>query len=153
MVQADGVVEIGRCVLAVGSSTDGSGEFAVQLPHVVSLAGWHFGSQDQFLGGDEVWQVIAAAGAADVYLLQLALILAGSWRLVGKVFRVLLEGTPAHLDMRRRLQQIAYKDFGIAYITIQIEQSLEGCTERHHFDHLLAPETRREFEYPGQGQA
>ena len=130
-----------------------------------------------------------------------ALILAGSWRLVGKVFRVLLEGTPAHLDMgrlcselesvagvtlvhdihawtitsgyesltahvlvdpdypgeletlRRRLQQIAYKDFGIAHITIQIEQSLEGCTERHHFDHLLAPETRREFEYPGQGQA
>jgi hypothetical protein len=55
--------------------------------------------------------------------------------------------------MRRRLQQIAYKDFGIAHITIQIEQSLEGCTERHHFDHLLAPETRREFEYPGQGQA
>jgi Co/Zn/Cd efflux system component len=98
-------------------------------------------------------QVVAAAGAADVYLLQLALILAGSWRLVGKVFRVLLEGTPAHLDMRRRLQQIAYKDFGIAHITIQIEQSLEGCTERHHFDHLLAPETRREFEYPGQGQA
>ena len=81
-------------------------------------------------------QVVAAAGAADVYLLQLALILAGSWRLVGKVFRVLLEGTPAHLDMRRlcselgtrrrRLQQIAYKDFGIAHITIQIEQSLEG---------------------------
>ena len=123
-----------------------------------------------------------------------ALILAGSWRLVGKVFRVLLEGTPAHLDMgrlcselesvagvalvhdihawtitsgyesltahvlvdpdypgeletlRRRLQQIAYKDFGIAHITIQIEQSLEGCTERHHFDHLLAPETRRVIE-------
>ena len=130
-----------------------------------------------------------------------ALILAGSWRLVGKVFRVLLEGTPAHLDMgrlcselesvagvtlvhdihawtitsgyesltahvlvdphypgeletlRRRLQQIAYDDFGIAHITIQIEQSLEGCAERHHFDHLLAPETRREFKYPGQGQA
>ena len=123
-----------------------------------------------------------------------ALILAGSWRLVGKVFRVLLEGTPAHLDMRRlcselesvagvtlvhdihawtitsgyesltahvlvdpdypgeletlrrQLQQIAYKDFGIAHITIQIEQSLEGCTERHHFDHLLAPETRRVIE-------
>ena len=123
-----------------------------------------------------------------------ALILAGSWRLVGKVFRVLLEGTPAHLDMgrlcselesvagvtlvhdihawtitsgyesltahvlvdpdypgeletlRRRLQQIAYEDFGIAHITIQIEQSLEGCTERHHFDHLLATETRRVIE-------
>ena len=123
-----------------------------------------------------------------------ALILAGSWRLAGKVFRVLLEGTPAHLDMgrlcselesvagvtlvhdihawtitsgyesltahvlvdpdypgeletlRRRLQQIAYKDFGIAHITIQIEQSLEGCTERHHFDHLLAPDAGRVVE-------
>ncbi len=123
-----------------------------------------------------------------------ALILAGSWRLVGKVFRVLLEGTPAHLDMgrlcselesvagvtlvhdihawtitsgyesltahvlvdpdypgeletlRRRLQQIAYDDFGIAHITIQIEQSLEGCAERHHFDHLLASDAGRVIE-------
>ncbi len=64
-------------------------------------------------------QVVAAVGAADVYFLQLALILTSSWRLVGKVFRVLLE----------------------------------GCTKRHYFDHLLAPETRREFKYPGQRQA
>ncbi len=112
-----------------------------------------------------------------------ALILASSWRLVVKVFQVLLEGTPAHLDMhrlcndlenvegvtlvhdihawtitsgyesltahvlvdpdypgeleilRRRLQQIAYQDFGISHVTIQMEQSLDGCTERHHFDH------------------
>ena len=54
---------------------------------------------------------------------------------------------PGELEtLRRQLQQIAYKDFGIAHITIQIEQSLEGCTERHHFDHLLAPETRRVIE-------
>lgn len=46
---------------------------------------------------------------------------------------------PGELEtLRRRLQQIAYHDFGIAHITIQMEQSLEGCTERHHFDHLLA---------------
>ena len=35
-----------------------------------------------------------------------ALILAGSWRLVGKVFRVLLEGTPAHLDMGRLCSEL-----------------------------------------------
>lgn len=40
--------------------------------------------------------------------------------------------------LRRQLQQIAYHDFGIAHITMQMEQSLEGCTERHHFDHLMA---------------
>lgn len=46
---------------------------------------------------------------------------------------------PGELEtLRRRLQQIAYHDFSIAHITIQMEQSLEGCTERHHFDHLLA---------------
>ena len=45
-----------------------------------------------------------------------------------------------------RLQQIAYDDFGIVHITIQIEQSLEGCAERHHFDHLLAPDAGRVIE-------
>ncbi len=118
------------------------------------------------------------------------LILASAWQLVLKVFRVLLEGSPPHVDMhglctalesvpgvtlvhdihawtitsgyesltahvlvdpdypedleslRRRLQHIVYQDFGIDHITIQIEQSLEGCTERHHFDHLLDPTSR-----------
>ena len=113
------------------------------------------------------------------------LVLASSWRLVSKVFQVLLEGSPAHVDMhrlcqamedvegvtlvhdihawtitsgyesltahvlvdpdypgeletlRRRLQHIAYEHHGISHITIQMEQSLEGCTERHHFDHLM----------------
>ena len=46
---------------------------------------------------------------------------------------------PRELEtLRHQLQQIAYHDFGIAHITMQLEQSLEGCTERHHFDHLLA---------------
>ena len=97
------------------------------------------------------------------------------WR--PRLFQVLLEGSPAHIDMhslwqtledvegvtlvhdihawtitsgyelltahvlvapdypgelatlRRRLQQIAYHDFGIGHITLQMEQSLEGCTE------------------------
>ena len=40
--------------------------------------------------------------------------------------------------LRRRMQQIAYQDFGIAHVTIQMEQSLDGCAERHHFDHLTA---------------
>ena len=112
------------------------------------------------------------------------LILISSWRLVVKVFQVLLEGVPAHLGMYRlcseledlegvtlvhdihawtitsgyesftahvlidpdypgeletlrlQIQQIAYQDFAIDHITIQMEQSLDGCTERHHFDHL-----------------
>ena len=38
--------------------------------------------------------------------------------------------------LRLPIQQIAYQDFGIDHITIQMEQSLGGCTERHHFDHL-----------------
>ena len=120
------------------------------------------------------------------------LILASSWRLVTKVFQVLMEGSPAHIDMhslcqaledlegitlvhdihawtitsgyetltahvlvdpdypgemetlRRRLQQVAYHDFGIGHITLQMEQSLEGCTERHHFEHLFTdPSNRR----------
>lgn len=40
----------------------------------------------------------------------------------------------------RRLRKIASQDFGIQHITIQIEQSLEGCTEHHHVDHLHARE-------------
>ncbi len=117
------------------------------------------------------------------------LILASSWRLVVKVFHVLLEGVPAGLDMHRlcneleelegvtlvhdihawtitsgyesftayvlidpdysgeletlrlRMQQIVYRNFSIAHITIQIEQSVEGCVERHHFDHLASPQS------------
>ena len=40
----------------------------------------------------------------------------------------------------RRLRQIASRDFGIHHITIQVEQSLDGCTEHHHVDRLRARE-------------
>ena len=40
----------------------------------------------------------------------------------------------------RRLRKIASRDFGIHHITIQMEQSTEGCTEHHHVDHLHARE-------------
>ena len=40
----------------------------------------------------------------------------------------------------RRIQRVARHDFGISHITIQVEQSPEGCTELHQFDHLRALE-------------
>ena len=46
-------------------------------------------------------------------------------------------GDAEHL--RQRLRDIAYNDFGIGHITLQVEKSLEGCTEDHHFDHLATP--------------
>ena len=39
--------------------------------------------------------------------------------------------------LRRRLRDIIYHDFDIGHITLQVEKSLEGCTEDHHFDHLV----------------
>ena len=41
-------------------------------------------------------------------------------------------------SLLRRLRKIASHDFGIDHITIQLEQSVEGCTEHHHVDHLAA---------------
>ena len=38
----------------------------------------------------------------------------------------------------RRLRRIAYQEFGIRHITIQIEQSVDDCTENHHVGHLAA---------------
>ena len=114
-----------------------------------------------------------------------ALIVLSSWRLVVKVFNVLLEGVPEHIDVYRlcneleeqegvtlihdvhvwtissgydavtahvlvdpaygdsmdallRRSRIIARDFGIGHITIQLEQSLSGCTEDHHVGHLLA---------------
>ena len=40
--------------------------------------------------------------------------------------------------LRLRLRDIVYDDFGIGHITLQVEKSLEGCTEDHRFDHLAA---------------
>ena len=38
----------------------------------------------------------------------------------------------------RRLRRIAARDFGIGHVTLQVEQSVEDCTEDHHVDHLVA---------------
>ena len=43
-----------------------------------------------------------------------------------------------HEPLLRRLRQIAYEDFGIHHITLQLETSAAGCTENHHVDHLEA---------------
>lgn len=116
------------------------------------------------------------------------LILSSTWRLLGKVIHLLLQGTPEHIDiyrlcseiedvegvalihdvhvwslaqdydvftahividpevkevdrtsLLRRLRNIVTHDFGIHHVTIQLEDSAEGCTEHHHVDHLHAP--------------
>lgn len=113
------------------------------------------------------------------------LILATSARLLWKVIHVLMEGTPAHLDLHklcqrmeqlegvtgvhdihawsittgyealsahvtaepsalfnpgpvlRQLRHIATSEFGIAHVTIQLEDSLSGCLENHHIEHPI----------------
>ena len=110
-------------------------------------------------------------------------ILASSMRLLWKVVHVLMEGTPAHLDLHllchrleelegvtgihdihawsittgydalsahvtadvavmedpnpvlQRLRDIASSEFGIAHVTIQLEDSTDGCAEDHHIEH------------------
>ncbi len=111
------------------------------------------------------------------------LILASSFRLLWKVVHVLMEGTPAHLDLHQlcqrleelegvtgvhdihawsittgydalsahvtadagvmedpnpvmqRLRDIASSEFGIGHVTIQLEDSMDGCAEDHHIEH------------------
>ncbi len=124
------------------------------------------------------------------------LILATSARLLWKVIHVLMEGTPAHLDLHRlcqrleqlegvtgvhdihawsittgyealsahvtaepsalgnpgpvlrQLRHIASTEFGIAHVTIQLEDSLNGCLENHHIEH---PETEHPEGQPENG--
>ena len=45
------------------------------------------------------------------------------------------EDNDAMLD---RIRRIAYEDFGIKHITIQLETSAADCAEDHHVDHLMA---------------
>ena len=33
---------------------------------------------------------------------------------------------------------LVHDKYGIGHVTIQLERSLEGCTEDHHVGHLLA---------------
>ena len=109
-----------------------------------------------------------------------------SWRLTIKVFKVLLEGVPDHIDvyklcsdieevkgvtvihdvhvwtissglealtahvlidpsytgdreaLLRQLKQIAHQAHGLDHVTIQVEDTLEGCVEDHHVEHLIA---------------
>ncbi|MCY4651089.1 MAG: cation diffusion facilitator family transporter [bacterium] len=109
-----------------------------------------------------------------------------SWSLTVKVFKVLLEGVPDHIDvyrlcsdmedprgvtlihdvhvwtissglealtahilidpsyegdkeaLLRRLKRIAHDRYGIDHVTIQMEETLEGCVEDHHVEHLIA---------------
>ena len=112
------------------------------------------------------------------------LILASSGRLLWRVSHVLMEGTPAHLDLHRlcrrleqvdgvtgvhdihawsittgyeafsahvthvtsgsnrnpeqilqQLREIAAQEFGIAHVTIQLEESPDQCSEDHHIEH------------------
>ena len=35
------------------------------------------------------------------------------------------------------MKRIAHEEFGIAHVTIQMEESVNGCDEDHHVDHLL----------------
>ena len=115
-----------------------------------------------------------------------ALVAHSSWSLTVKVFKVLLEGVPDHIDvyrlcsemedvegvtlihdvhvwtissglealtghvlidpsfegstedLLRKLRRIAHEDFGIDHVTIQVEETVAGCTEDHHVGHLLA---------------
>lgn len=45
------------------------------------------------------------------------------------------DGYTADLDpLRHRLHEIASREFGIHHVTIQVERSLDACTEHHHAD-------------------
>lgn len=38
----------------------------------------------------------------------------------------------------KRMQDMLHGEYGIGHVTVQVEQSLDGCTENHHLGHLLA---------------
>ena len=109
-----------------------------------------------------------------------------SWRLTIKVFKVLLEGVPDHIDvyrlcsdiedvegvtlihdihvwtissgleactahilidpsytgdrerLLRDLTEVIHHKYKIDHVTLQIEETLEGCVEDHHVEHLIA---------------
>ena len=64
-------------------------------------------------------------------------------------FAHVLCSEPDQFDpLLRRLRKVASQDFGIQHITIQMEQSVEGCTEHHHVDHLHQRERPEPEEEP-----
>lgn len=141
------------------------GSVAVVVAGVLVLSfGWHI--------ADPIFGIVIGV-----------LILASSFRLLWKVLHVLMEGTPAHLDLHQlcqrleeldgvtgvhdihawsittgydalsahvtadasvmgdpnpvmqRLRDIASTEFGIGHVTIQLEDSMDGCDEDHHIEH------------------
>ena len=48
----------------------------------------------------------------------------------------------SHNRILTALQDVAYRDFGITHLTVQLEDSTFGCSENHHSEHshLLSPE-------------
>ena len=41
-------------------------------------------------------------------------------------------------QLTKRMLNLVHDKYGIGHATIQLERSLDGCTEDHHVDHLLA---------------
>ena len=52
-------------------------------------------------------------------------------------------------SLRSRVLEIAHDDYGIAHVTVQIEQSVDGCQEDHHVGHLEHAVRPRDREAPG----
>ena len=40
-------------------------------------------------------------------------------------------------DLLRRIKDLAHENFGITHATLQVEESVLGCKEDHHVDHLV----------------
>ena len=43
----------------------------------------------------------------------------------------------------KRMQELAHEEYGIGHVTIQMERSLDGCTENHHVGHLTSRTVNR----------
>ena len=41
-------------------------------------------------------------------------------------------------DLLRRIKDLAHENFGITHATVQLEESIVGCKEDHHVDHLVS---------------
>jgi cobalt-zinc-cadmium efflux system protein len=41
-------------------------------------------------------------------------------------------------QMTTRMQNLLHDRYSIGHVTLQLERTLEGCTENHHVGHLLA---------------
>ena len=41
-------------------------------------------------------------------------------------------------QLTRRMQNMLHGEYGIGHVTVQVEQSLDGCTDNHHVGRLLA---------------